>query len=336
MRVTCTVEEVMQMRDPLLVVEDLKKYYPVKVGIFGKVVAYVKAVDGVSFDINYGEVLSLVGESGSGKTTIAKCILLLERPTAGKIIFEGTDVLALGGKELKHIRRNVQAVFQNPFLSLNPRMNVLDIVSEPITTHLRLTRREVEERVHELLELVGLERSIARKYPHELSGGQAQRVAIARAIALNPKLVVLDEPTSALDVSVQAQLLNLLAELKEKLELSYLMISHDLSVVRYVSDRVAVIYLGKVLERGGSEQLFGNPMHPYTQALVSSIPDPQTKMLGRRVVLKGEPPSSIAIPPGCRFHTRCHRAMSICSKDEPPEVKVEAGHTVACWLYARR
>jgi len=326
------------MEKTLLEVTDLKKYYPIRAGIFGRIVGYVKAVDGVSFAIDYGKVLGLVGESGCGKTTVAKCILRLVEPTAGSIIFEGKDLAKIKGKELKKQRKYIQAVFQNPFLSLNPRLKVKSIIAEPLTTHMKLTKIEISERVKKLLEIVGLPATIAERYPHELSGGQAQRVAIARAIALNPKLVILDEPTSALDVSVQAQILNLLTELKDRLNLSYMIISHDLSVVRYISDDVAVMYLGKIVEISETEELFKNPIHPYTQALLSAVPepDPEIKKLRKRIILRGEPPSPINPPPGCRFHPRCPYAMDICKREEPPMIEVKTGHRVWCWLHVRK
>jgi len=326
------------MEKALLEVLNLKKYYPIKSGIFGRIVGYVKAVDGVSFMIGYGKVLGLVGESGCGKTTVAKCILRLIEPTAGNILFEGKDLVKIKGKELKKQRKYIQAVFQNPFLSLNPRLKVKNIIAEPLTTHMKLARAEVMKRVKKLLELVGLPTTIANRYPHELSGGQAQRVAIARAIALNPKLVILDEPTSALDVSVQAQILNLLAELKDKLNLSYLIISHDLSVVRYISDDVAVMYLGKIVEISETEELFENPTHPYTQALLSAVPepDPEIKKLRKRIILQGEPPSPINPPSGCRFHPRCPYVMDICRKEEPPMIEIKPRHKVWCWLHAKK
>ena len=326
------------MEKALLEVLNLKKYYPIRSGIFGRIVGYVKAVDGVSFMIGYGKVLGLVGESGCGKTTVAKCILRLVEPTAGSILFEGKDLVKIKGKELKKQRKYIQAVFQNPFLSLNPRLKVKNIIAEPLTTHMKLARAEVMKRVKKLLELVGLPTTIANRYPHELSGGQAQRVAIARAIALNPKLVILDEPTSALDVSVQAQILNLLAELKDKLNLSYLIISHDLSVVRYISDDVAVMYLGKIVEISETEELFENPTHPYTQALLSAVPepDPEIKKLRKRIILQGEPPSPINPPSGCRFHPRCPYVMDICRKEEPPMIEIKPRHKVWCWLHAKK
>ncbi|MEM2698047.1 MAG: ABC transporter ATP-binding protein [Ignisphaera sp.] len=321
----------------LLDVVDLKMHFPIKRGILGRVVGYVKAVDGVSFTIGLNEVYSLVGESGSGKSTVARCILKLYEPTGGKIVFEGRDVTRIRSRELLEYRRKVQAVFQNPYLSLNPRMRIVDIVAEPILEHMDVDRAEAYRIALELLERVGLSGELARRFPSSLSGGQAQRVAIARAIALRPKLVLLDEPTSALDVSLQAQILNLLEDLYNEYRLSYLLISHDLSVVRYVSDRVGVMYLGKLVEEGYTESLFENPLHPYTQALISSVPepDPTQSKLSRRIVLPGEPPSSISTPPGCRLNPRCPYAMDKCRREEPPTVGVEKGHTVSCWLYAK-
>ncbi len=324
------------MKAELMKIKDLKKYFPVKTGLFGKIVGYVKAVDGVTFNIGLGEVVSLVGESGSGKTTIAKCLLLLERPTHGQILFDGYDITQISSKKLKDYRKSVQAVFQNPYLSLDPRMNVYDIVSEPVKHHMKLSKKELYEYVSKLLEMVGLDKSFLEKFPHELSGGQAQRVAIARAISLNPKLVVLDEPTSALDVSIQAQILNLLAELREKMSFSYLLITHDLSIVRYISDRVLVIYLGKMTEEGPSEHIFNEPLHPYTQILLSSIPDPFTKEIREKTILRGEPPSPVNPPRACRFHTRCPYVMDICREEEPSEIYYRAEHRVFCWLYAKK
>jgi len=325
-----------EMKTELMKIKDLKKYFPIKTGLFGKIVGYVKAVDHVTFHIGLGEVVSLVGESGSGKTTIAKCLLLLERPTYGQILFNGYDITQIRGKRLKDYRRNVQAVFQNPFLSLDPRMNVYDIVSEPVQYHMKLSKKELYEYTSRLLEMVGLDQSFQAKFPHELSGGQAQRVAIARAISLNPKLVVLDEPTSALDVSIQAQILNLLAELKEKMNFSYLLITHDLSIVRYISDRVIVIYLGKIMEEGPSEYIFSEPLHPYTQILLSSIPDPFTQEVREKTILRGEPPSPVNPPRACRFHTRCPYVMDICKEEDPAETDYRAEHKVFCWLYAKK
>ena len=322
----------------LLNVVNLKKYFPIRKGLFGRIVGYVKAVDNVSFSISENEVFSLVGESGSGKTTVARCILKLYDPTDGKIIFEGKDITRLKGKDLKDYRRKVQAVFQNPFLSLNPRMRIADIVAEPLLAHMKMSRNEARKTAIDVLERVGLSASLARRFPSDLSGGQAQRVAIARALALKPKLIVLDEPTSALDVSVQAQILNLLEDLSREYKLSYLLISHDLSVVRYISDRVGVMYLGNIVEDAPTEVLFESPLHPYTQALLSAVPepDPSLKKLRKRIMLPGEPPSSINPPKGCRLHPRCPRAMDVCSREEPPLIEVGEAHKVKCWLYAKK
>jgi len=321
----------------LLEVRNLVKYFPIKTGLFGRVIGYVKAVDGVSFQIGEESILGLVGESGSGKTTTARCILKLHEPTSGRILFEGRDIAKLGGRGLKWYRRNVQGVFQNPFLSLNPRMRVESIIAEALKTHTGLGRAEIKEKVHELLSRVGLPEEVAGRYPYDLSGGQAQRVAIARALAVNPKLIVLDEPTSALDVSVQAQILNLLADLKETFKLSYLLISHDLSVVRYITDYVAVMYLGKVVEFAPTEELFNNPLHPYTQALLSSVPepDPSLRRLRKKIILPGEPPSALNPPSGCRLHPRCPYVMDKCRKEEPELIRIGSEHYVRCWLYRK-
>ncbi len=317
----------------MLEVKDLKKHFPIRSGILSRVVGWVKAVDGVDISIEENTVVALVGESGSGKTTTARCILKLHEPTSGKILFMGEDITKLKGKRLKKYRRNVQAVFQNPFLSLNPRMKVEDIVAEPLKTHTNMSRKEIVETVKDLLAKVGLPKDVLRRYPYDLSGGQAQRVAIARAIALKPKLVVLDEPTSALDVSVQAQILNLLADLKEEMKLSYLLITHDLSVVRYISDYVYVMYLGKIVEVAPTEELFMNPQHPYTQALLSAVPepDPRLRKLKKRIILPGEPPSAINVPPGCRLHPRCPYVEERCKREEPELTYIGNGHFVRCW-----
>ncbi len=314
----------------LLDVRGLVKYFPVRKGVFGRVVGYVKAVDGVSFSIGENEVFALVGESGSGKTTTARCILRLIEPTRGEILFMGRDVTKLKGRELKWYRRNVQAVFQNPFLSLNPRMKVKDLVAEPLKVY-RDQAQDVERAVEEHLEMVGLPREVGERYPLELSGGQAQRVAIAKAIILRPRLVVLDEPTSALDVSVQAQILNLFLDLKKELKLSYLLITHDLSVVKYVSDWVAVMYLVRIVELARTEELFENPLHPYTLALLSSIPGTK-KAKWKRIELAGEPPSALNPPKGCRLRPRCPLAFEKCH-EEPQLVEYSKEHWVSCWLY---
>ncbi|MEM4629938.1 MAG: ABC transporter ATP-binding protein [Zestosphaera sp.] len=316
----------------LLEVNGLTKYFPVKTGLFGRVVGYVRAVDGVSFEVAEGTVFALVGESGSGKTTTLRCILKLTDPTSGEIRVDGRDVTRLKGKELKWFRRNVQAVFQNPYLSLNPRMRVKDLIAEPLKTHTEMSKEEIYRRVAEVLALVGLPEAVANQHPPSLSGGQAQRVAIARALSIEPKLLLLDEPTSALDVSVQAQILNLLVELKEKLKLTYLLVTHDLSVVRYMSDYVAVMYLGKIMEVGTSDEIFSESGHPYTLALLSSIPepDPRIKKLKKKIMLSGEPPSPMNPPSGCRLSNRCPYAIRECVAEEPELIKVTKTHYVRC------
>ncbi|MEM1603957.1 MAG: ABC transporter ATP-binding protein [Zestosphaera sp.] len=316
----------------LLEVNGLTKYFPVKTGLFGRVVGYVRAVDGVSFEVAEGTVFALVGESGSGKTTTLRCILKLTEPTSGEIRVDGRDVTRLKGKELKWFRRDVQAVFQNPYLSLNPRMRVKDLIAEPLKTHTEMSKEEIYRRVAEVLALVGLPEAVANQHPPSLSGGQAQRVAIARALSIEPKLLLLDEPTSALDVSVQAQILNLLVELKEKLKLTYLLVTHDLSVVRYMSDYVAVMYLGKIMEVGTSDEIFSEPGHPYTLALLSSIPepDPRIKKLKKKIMLSGEPPSPMNPPSGCRLSNRCPYAIRECVAEEPELTKVTKTHYVRC------
>ncbi|MDK2880056.1 MAG: peptide/nickel transport system ATP-binding protein [Thermoanaerobacteraceae bacterium] len=320
------------MSKPLLEVKQLKKYFPVKSGFFSRPVAWVKAVDGVTLNIKSGEVLGLVGESGCGKTTLVNVILKLEDPTSGRVIFEGKDLFNLRQEDLRETRKDVQIVFQDPFWSLNPRLLIRDIIGEPINVHLKLSPGELVKKVEELLELVGLPKEGVYKYPHEFSGGQRQRIAIARALAVRPKLVVLDEPTSAIDVLSQAQILMLLKDLKEKMGLTYILISHDLSVVNYMADRIAVMYLGKIVEYGPAEKVFANPAHPYTKALFMAIPDPETEGLESIMTLEGNVPSAINPPPGCRFHTRCPLARNICSEKEPPVVRIDDEHEVSCFL----
>jgi len=317
----------------LLRVVDLKKYFPVRGSLFKK----VRAVDGVSFHIDYGETFGVVGETGSGKSTLGRTVLKLIEPTSGKIYYEGRDVTRIKSQELKEFRKSAQIVFQDPHTSLNPRMTIAEILIEPLREH-DVGVSDPEEYVIEHLELVGLGKEHLYRYPHELSGGQKQRVAILRALLLKPKFIVLDEPTSSLDVSVQAQILNLLKDLQRKFNVSYMFISHDLSVVKYMSNRIAVMYLGKFVEVARSDLLFENPLHPYAQALLSAIPipDPKVARARSRVVIQGEPPSPINPPSGCRFHPRCPRALSICSKEEPPLVEIEPGHFVACWLYTKK
>jgi oligopeptide/dipeptide ABC transporter ATP-binding protein len=318
--------------NPLLEAKDLVKLYPVRGGLFSRKTGAVHAVDGVSLAIAPGETLGLVGESGCGKTTLARLVLRLEDPSAGQLRFDGEDLLGLGSRELRARRRHFQIVFQDPMSSLNPRMTVGQILAEPLQVHGVARGAAAEARVAELLEQVGIPASWRQRYPHEFSGGQRQRIGVARAIALGPKLVVCDEAVSALDVSVQAQVLNLLLELRQRLGLAYLFISHDLSVVRHVSDRVAVMYLGQVVEQAPSERLFGDAAHPYTKALLSAIPVPDPRRRPERIVLSGDVPSPAKPPPGCRFHTRCPAVMPRCSREAPPAYRVGEGHEVRCFL----
>lgn len=316
----------------LLEVIGLRKYFPVKGGLFSAVKVFLKAVDGVSFYIKPKETLGLVGESGCGKTTVGRCILKLLEPTGGQVIFEGKDVLGLKKRELRTLRKDMQIVFQNPFSSLDPRMTAYDLIAEPLKVHGHLLSGRIEDRVIELLQLMNLEPKDAYRYPNEFSGGQRQRIAIARALALNPKLIVLDEPTSSLDISVQAQILRLLKELQEKLGLTYLFISHNLAVIRTMSDRIAVMYLGKFVELAGYDEIFNSPIHPYTRALISAEPVPDPLAKRKRIVLKGDVPSAVNPPPGCSFHTRCPSAEDLCKEKEPELLEVERGHFVACHL----
>ncbi len=319
----------------MLEVQDLKKYFPVRGGVAMRVIGYVKAVDGVSISIEKGETFGLVGESGSGKTTLGRTVLKLTEPTSGRIIFDGKDITHLKGKEMIPLRREMQIVFQDPYRALHPRKRVKDIIGEPLVIHEKVSESEIRERVAEMLKLVGLNVEHMDRYPHEFSGGQRQRIVIARALILRPKFIVLDEPTSALDVSVQAKILNLLNDLKERFQLTFLLISHNLAVVQYMSHRIGVMYLGKLVEVADSDELFENPLHPYTHALMSAIPVPDPKLAKkkRKVTLKGEIPSPLNPPSGCRFHTRCPYAKDICKKEEPPLVEVKPGHFVACHFW---
>ena len=316
---------------PLLAVQGLTKHFPVTRGLLGRVVGHVRAVDDLSFEIARGETLGLVGESGSGKTTAGRAILRLVEPSAGRVLFEGTDVTAADADTLRGLRRRMQIVFQDPYASLNPRMRVIDIVGEALEVHGLAQGPEVERRVASFLRKVGLSPSWINRYPHEFSGGQRQRLGIARAIALEPKLIVCDEPVSALDVSIQAQVVNLLKDLARELDLSYLFIAHDLSIVRHISHRVAVMYLGQLVELAPTKRLFEAPAHPYTRALLSAIPVPDPKRKRTRLVLTGDVPSPMNPPSGCRFHTRCPAAFERCSSEEPQSVEVEAGHAVKCF-----
>lgn len=321
----------------LLEIENLKVYFPVYRGtLIKKKVAEVKAVDDISFQVVKGETLGLVGESGSGKTTAGQAILQIEPPTHGRIIFEGRDVTGLKKKEIRKLRREMQMIFQDPFSSLNPRMKIGNIIEEPIIAHqLTNNRKENRERVEELLHMVGLMPSMAERFPHEFSGGQRQRIGIARALAVKPKLIICDEPVSALDVSIQAQVINLIEELQEKLNLTYLFIAHDLAVVRHISDRIAVMYLGKLVEIASRIDLYRNPLHPYTKALLSAvpIPDPRLEATREHIVLKGEIPSPMFPPSGCRFHTRCQEVMPQCKSEIPQLKEVDTNHFVSCHLF---
>ncbi len=315
-------------------VENLKKYFPVKGGVLQRVVAWVQAVDDVSFSIKEGEALGLVGESGCGKTTVGRTILRLIEPTDGSVYFKGTNVFSLKGQELKAMRRNMQIIFQDPYASLDPRMPIGESVMEGLKIHKVGTPKERYELAISTLKKVGLEDYHARRYPHEFSGGQRQRIGIARALALMPSFIVCDEPVSALDVSIQSQVLNILKDLQNEFGLTYLFIAHNLSVVEHISNRVAVMYLGKMVELTSREELFRNPLHPYTQALMSAIPIPDPRIHRERIILKGDVPSPLRPPSGCRFHPRCPVAMAHCSVEEPAFKEVSPGHSVACWRVA--
>jgi oligopeptide transport system ATP-binding protein len=321
----------------LVEVQNLKVYFPVSFGsIVKKKIGDIKAVDGISFDIKKGETLGLVGESGSGKTTTGNALLQLDRPTGGKIFFEGQDITGIAKKEIRNLRRRMQMIFQDPFSSLDPRMKIADIIGEPIVVHnMAGSRAEYREQTAELMRVVGLDPSMGDRYPHEFSGGQRQRIGVARALAVRPSFIVCDEPVSALDVSIQAQIINLLEELQEQFNLTYLFIAHDLAVVRHISDRIAVMYLGELAEIASRLELYHNPQHPYTRALLSAVPIPNPTVESKRehIILKGEVPSPLNPPQGCRFHPRCKSAMALCTVKAAEMKEISPGHFVACNLY---
>ena len=316
----------------LLQVNDLVMHFPIYRGVIRRQVGAVRAVDGVSFDVKRGETLGLVGESGCGKTTTGRTILQLYRPTAGSVVFDGVDLVVLKGEQLRKMRRKMQMIFQDPYASLNPRMTVGEIVGEPLEVHQVSKGKATRERVRELLSVVKMNPSFSDRYPHEFSGGQRQRIGVARALALNPSLIICDEPISALDVSIQAQVVNLLEELQAKFNLTYLFIAHDLSMVRHISDRVAVMYLGVIMELADRDEIYRNPLHPYTQALLSAIPipDPVVDSKRKRTILKGDVPSPVNPPSGCRFRTRCPIAEAVCAEERPEFRELKPGHFVAC------
>ena len=315
----------------LVVVKNLVKHYPVRGGFLLRVVAWVQALDDVSFSVKEGETLGLVGESGCGKTTVGRTMLRLIEPTSGEVYYDGVNILNLKGKALKNMRRNMQIIFQDPYASLDPRIPVGESIAEGLKIHGIGTSETRFQTVLETLKKVGMEDYHARRYPHEFSGGQRQRIGIARALALRPKFIIADEPVSALDVSIQSQVLNILKDLQQEFGLTYIFIAHNLSVVEHISDRVAVMYLGKVVELAGRDELFRNPLHPYTQALMSAIPIPDPTAKRERIILQGDVPSPLNPPKGCRFHPRCPVAIDVCSKMEPPLIQIRPGHQTACW-----
>ena len=322
--------------EPLLEVRGLRTYFPITAGVLQRTVAHVRAVDGVDLTIRQGETLGLVGESGCGKSTLGRSILRLVEPTAGHVLFKGRELTRLSGSEMRRMRRDMAMIFQDPFASLDPRQTVGEIVGEPLDIHgLASTRRQRQDRIHELLNVVGLNPNFANRYPHEFSGGQRQRIGIARSLAVDPSFIVCDEPISALDVSIQAQIINLLEHLQDQFNLTYLFIAHDLSVVKHISDRIAVMYLGKIVEVSGANELYRRPKHPYTASLLSAIPipDPKVEKVRRRIILTGDVPSPVNPPSGCRFRTRCFKAQPRCAESEPPLDTVKLnGHEAACFF----
>ncbi|WP_436663724.1 ABC transporter ATP-binding protein [Alicyclobacillus acidoterrestris] len=322
------------MAEVLLEVEGLKKYFPIQSGLLRRTVGHVKAVDDVSFQLNYGETLGIVGESGCGKSTTGRMLMRVMEPTAGRIVFDGQDLTKLRGKQLKAVRRNFQMVFQDPYASLNPRMSIQDIISEPLVVNGIATAKQSEPMVVQLLETVGLRARDRFRYPHEFSGGQRQRIGIARALSLHPKLIVADEAVSALDVSIQAQILNLMVSLKSEFNLSYIFISHNLAVVKHISDRIAVMYLGHIVELATKDEFYNHPLHPYSEALLSSVLTPSRKVKRERIILTGDVPNPANPPTGCPFHTRCPKVMQECRVTRPVLREIRAGHSVACHLHA--
>ena len=331
---TLIISDRVTVKDMILLrVDNLKKYFPITGGLFGRRIGAVKAVDGISFDIKQGETLGLVGESGCGKSTTGRAILQLQKPTSGNVFFENFDLTRISAGDLRRLRPKMQMIFQDPYTSLNPRHSVGKIISEPLVIHGVMSGQQLKDRVAQLLELVGMNPSFVRRYPHEFSGGQRQRIGIARALSLNPSFVVCDEPISSLDVSIQAQTINLLQDLQEQLGLTYLFIAHDLSMVKHISHRIAVMYLGKIVELTGKNTLFDNPLHPYTQSLISAvpIPDPKVERKRHRIILEGEIPSPIDPPKGCVFNTRCPMVIDTCFEAPPEYREVQPEHFVACY-----
>jgi oligopeptide transport system ATP-binding protein len=322
------------MTETLLKVEGLVKHFPILAGVFQRQVGVVHAVDGITFDVHKGETFGLVGESGCGKSTAGRTILQLYRPTAGSVVFDGIDLVKLKGEELRRMRQRMQMIFQDPYASLNPRLTIREIVGEPLLVHDIMKGKQIDDRVDELLDLVRLNPGFAMRYPHEFSGGQRQRIGVARALALEPEFIVCDEPISALDVSIQAQVINLLEDLQAQFNLAYLFIAHDLSVVRHISERVAVMYLGMLVELADRNELYSHPLHPYTQALLSAvpIPDPFKEEKRQRIILEGDVPSPVNPPSGCHFRTRCPLAEKICAEKDPEWREVAPSHWVACHL----
>ncbi len=325
------------MAESMLQVKNLVKYFPIKKGVFRRTVGWIKAVDDISFEVYSGETLGLVGESGCGKTTTALTILRLEEPTRGQIFFEGEDITRINKKEMRNKRKDMQIIFQDPYSSLNPRIKIKNIIAEGMETHNILKdTQERYKKVGELLERVGIPAKYMDRFPHEFSGGQRQRIGIARALALEPKIIMCDEPISALDVSIRSQIINLLKDLQKEYYLTYLFVAHDLSVIKYISDRVIVMYLGKIVEIAEKKEFFENTLHPYAQALVSAVPVPNPDYLRKRIILPGDVPSPANPPEGCRFHPRCSKVMPVCSKREPQLYEVKKGHSVSCFLYSQK